>query len=339
MTQMVSDIGEFELIERIEKIINSESVKTTGLILGIGDDAAAFRPEQGYEILVTSDSMLEGRHYLKGHITPFDLGRRAMVMNISDIGAMGGTPLYATVSLGLHPSTLICDVEEIYRGIISELKPFNASIIGGNTTRVDNHAFIDITLIGKAEKERLILRSTAMPGDIIMVTGFPGQSAAGYLALRNNKQEMDFDYGLLIDSYLRPCHRAREGVALARERIASSMIDISDGLAGDLYHICEKSRVGLELNQKMLPLNDPLESMAHHCKMDKYELIMGPSDDYELIFTCPPEKTIHASDLLSEFNCTVTPVGKIIPLNGGMNIILENGTREVILKKGWDHFK
>jgi thiamine-monophosphate kinase len=174
MLKTVSDIGEFGLIDRIHKLIQEEGIKTPGITLGIGDDTAAIKPREGYEVLVTCDCLVEGRHYLPNHINPMDLGRRAMVVNISDIGAMGGLPLFSLVSLGLREDTLITDVESMYRGFLHELNPFKASIIGGNITKTSGTNFIDITLLGEVEQGKLMLRSSADAGDAILVTGYPG---------------------------------------------------------------------------------------------------------------------------------------------------------------------
>jgi len=229
----VSDIGEFALIEKIRGIIKKAGHGSGLLVHGIGDDAAVFRPpEQGCELLVTCDTMVEGHHYLKEYITPFETGRRAMVMNISDIGAMGGIPLYALVTLGLASSDMVNDIEEMYRGFLTELKPFGATIIGGNITGIDRNPFIDITLIGSVNKDFKVLRSGASSGDSILVTGCPGKSAAGYWLILNKIPESK-QYKTLFDSYIRPVHRAREGHELAISGKISSMIDISDGLAGD----------------------------------------------------------------------------------------------------------
>ena len=149
MPERIKDIGEFALIGRIHDLLNREGLRSERVTLGIGDDTASFLPRPGYELLVTCDSLVEGRHFLTGQISPLDLGRRAMTVNISDIGAMGGQPLYALISLGLNPDLLIQDVEEIYRGFLLELNPLGASIIGGNLTRSGNGMFIDITLIGE----------------------------------------------------------------------------------------------------------------------------------------------------------------------------------------------
>ncbi len=154
MSETLADTGEFGLIDRIDNVVKKEGITNSGLTTGIGDDAASFIPGDGYEILITCDSMVEGRHYLPDHISPSDLGRRAMVMNISDIGAMGGRPLYAVVSLGLRSDTSVADVEEMYRGFLSGLNPFKASLIGGNINRAGYFNFIDITTISEGEKNK-----------------------------------------------------------------------------------------------------------------------------------------------------------------------------------------
>ena len=151
MSERIMDIGEFVLIRRVSDLLNREGRQSEQVTLGIGDDTASFLPRPGYELLVTCDCLVEGRHYLTGRIDPLDLGRRAMTLNISDIGAMGGKPLYALISLGLKGDMLVQDIEEMYRGFLLELNPFGASIIGGNLTRSGNGMFIDITLIGEVE--------------------------------------------------------------------------------------------------------------------------------------------------------------------------------------------
>ncbi len=126
MTEKIRDIGEFGLIGRISDLLDRDGIRSERVTLGIGDDTASFLPRPGYEVLVTCDAMVEGRHYLSEHISPFDLGRRAMTVNISDIGAMGGRPVYALISLGLKAEMLVHDVEEMYRGFLAELNPFKA---------------------------------------------------------------------------------------------------------------------------------------------------------------------------------------------------------------------
>jgi len=172
MPERVSDIGEFGLIRRISDLLNKEGIRSERVTVGIGDDTASFLQRPGYELLVTCDCMVEGRHYLPGKISSLDLGRRAMTLNISDIGAMGGRPLYALISLGLKAEVLVQYVEEMYRGFLLELRPFGASIIGGNLTKSGDGMFIDITLIGEVEQGKGLRRSGAKPGDVILVYRF-----------------------------------------------------------------------------------------------------------------------------------------------------------------------
>src|SRR4030067_1081900 len=169
MPERVRDIGEFGLIRRISDLLKKEGIRSERVTVGIGDDTASFLPRPGYELLVTCDCMVEGRHYLPRYIGPLDLGRRAMALNISDIGAMGGRPLYALISLGLRAEIFVQDVEEMYRGFLEELNPFGASIIGGNLTKAGNGIFIDITLIVEVEQGKGGRRSGATTGRVIVV--------------------------------------------------------------------------------------------------------------------------------------------------------------------------
>ena len=339
MVETLGDIGEFGLIGRIHKLTEREGTRAHGITLGIGDDCAAFKPDEDFEILITCDCMIEGRHYLPGHITPFDMGRRAMVMNISDIGAMGGIPLYALVSLGLKKDTPVRDVEDIYRGFLRELNPLGAAVIGGNITGTDSSIFINITMTGKVESERMMRRSGARAGDVILVTGCPGQAAAGLKRLMDNHLAGDFYKDPLVTAYNLPVHRAREGRAVALSGMATSMIDISDGLMGDLGHICQESGVGAEIIRNKLPISEHMRDLINPQGWDVYELITGDSDDYELIITCEPgnkEKVMAAVAEISDV--PVTEIG-IITKQDGMKIITPDGVRHPVRPTGWDHFR
>jgi len=339
MPKTLADVGEFGLIHRIHKLLKKEGVKTPGVTLGIGDDTASIRPRPGYELLVTCDCLVDGQHFLSDRITPLDLGRRAMVVNISDIGAMGGQPLYALVSLGLKTDTPVADVENMYRGFAVELNPLGASIIGGNITKTRDAIFIDITLLGEVEQSKLMLRSTAKAGDAILVTGYPGQAAVGLQFLLRSQSRKDTREHPLVRAYNNPSHRAREGQAIARSGYASAMIDTSDGFLGDLGYICQDSGVGAELIQEKLPISEDLHQAALELKLDPYELFLQDSDDYELIITSRPENAAQIrSAVASVDNVPVTEVGKITDSVGDIQLILPDGTRRHITPVGWDHF-
>lgn len=339
MRETLADIGEFGLIRRIDKLLKRESTKTEKTFLGIGDDAAVFSPKKGHELLITCDILVEGRHFLSEYINFFDLGRRAMTVNISDVGAMGGVPLYALVSLGLKADMNVCDIEEMYKGFAAELNPFTAVIIGGNITHVESCFFIDITLIGEIKAGKTVLRSTARIGDAILITGFPGEAAAGLdLLLHENPDKFSRDHPL-VKAYLSPAHRALEGQALATSGLATAMIDTSDGLLADLSHICQDSGVGAELNRKDLPISKALKEASISNKKDPYEMCTMDSDDYELLVTCAPNNIEKIKDIVNKISTVpMTQIGTISKAKEIFHWVLPDGTRQPFIPKGWDHF-
>ncbi len=339
MSETLADIGEFDLIHRIHRVIQQEGVSSPDVVLGIGDDAASLRPRVGYELLITCDSMLEGRHYLPQHISSLDLGRRAMAVNISDIGAMGGHPRAALVSLGLRADALVADIEAMYRGFAAELNPFQASIIGGNLTKTGDAMFIDITLIGEVEPAKLVRRSTARVGDAILVTGYPGQAAAGLQLLLQSQPSEDLHEHPLVRAYHTPIPRAREGRTIACAGYVTAMIDTSDGFLGDLGHICQNSMVGAVLFQEQFPLSAELQIAAGVLARNPYDLFLRDSDDYELIITCAPEHIKLAQSVIANVSdVPVTEVGKITKPSEGIQLVLPDGTQRPLTPTGWDHF-
>ncbi len=337
MAETLKDIGEFGLIARIDELLKREGVQAPGVSLGIGDDTASFKARPGYEVLVTCDCVVEGRHFLSRHISAMNLGRRSMMLNISDIGAMGGHPLYALISLGLKNETLVKDIENLYRGFLFELNPFGASIIGGNLTKSGDGIFIDITLIGEVEEGRAVRRSGATPGDVILVTGYPGHSAAGLQLLLQSLASEDHP---LVRAYNNPSHRAREGRAVALTGCATAMIDTSDGFLGDLGHICEESKVGALLVQEKFPVSNELREAANILKQAPHEIFLRDSDDYQLIITCRPKDVERVRSAIAlTYEGPVTEVGQVRPPEEGLRVLLADGSEQTLSAKGWDHFR
>lgn len=335
--ETLADIGEFGLIHRIRRFIEEYGVKGSGLIVGAGDDTAAMSPSPGHDLLVTCDVMVEGRHFLKEAMSPEQIGRRAMVMNISDIGAMGGRPQWALVSLGLNRDTTVRDVLGMYRGFLDELNPMSALIAGGNISCSQDATFIDITLMGEVERGRMVRRSGGRSGDAVLVSGYPGQAAAGLQLLLDGGEEVEApEVRSLLDAYRNPAHRAREGQAVAATGLANAMIDISDGLRGDLGHVCEESRAGAEVYEEALPVSDSMEWICRRRGWNPQDFLFGASDDYELIVTCAPGHVQALKTAVAPV--PMTRVGWITDVEGRMDLIHRDGTRSTFEPGGWDHF-
>ncbi|MSR82468.1 MAG: thiamine-phosphate kinase [Candidatus Latescibacteria bacterium] len=335
----IAEIGEFGLIDRLRRLLDLEGCQPPGLSLGIGDDAALLQAQPGCQWAVTCDVLAEGRHYLSEYLTAFQLGKRAMAVNLSDIAAMGGQPRYALVALGLRGSTLVGDVENWYRGFAAALNPWDAAIVGGNMTQVDGSQFISITLMGEVPAGQALRRSGASPGQAILVTGYPGQAAAGLRLLQERGQDGGLEDHPLVQAYTSPMPRVGEGRAMAGDRVVSAAIDTSDGFLGDLGNLCAASGVGARLWAAQLPLSPALRAATAKWGEDPVRWFLGPSDDYELIVTCAPEQVEAAKRRIAGVNqAPVHQVGVITPERDCLEIEGESGLSRLLRARGWDHF-
>lgn len=338
MAEKIGDIGEFGLIARIDEIIRREGAVCDGVTVGIGDDTASFAPLPGYEVLLTCDAMVEGRHFLSEPTSFFGLGRRAMVQNISDIGAMGGRPRYALVSLGLTGDMPVTDVEQLYRGFLAELNPLGVCIVGGNITGTTGPIFVDVTIVGEIEQGKAIRRSGARAGDVVLVTGYPGQSCAGLQLLLKACDKSSLQNHPLVKEYSTPSHRAELGAAIAKTGCATAMIDTSDGFLGDLGHICEESSVGAEVIEGRIPISEGLREAAIRLGKKPEEFFLGDSDDYELIITCNPKDVEIMNSVAARYDVPITEVGTITA-KAGIVLVRPGGAREALRTISWDHFR
>ncbi len=332
----IASLGEFGLIDRIAGLAPAQD---PNLVVGIGDDCAAFRPTPGLLTLATCDVQVEGRHFLRQRIGPYELGRRSAAINLSDIGAMGGRPRYALVSLALPEATEVAWVDELYRGMREELGRFGAYVIGGNLSGSADGVVIDITLLGEVVQERMLLRSGARPGDAVLVTGRLGDSALGRLALERAMGRTDAAAAKLVQAHLTPTPRVREGQAIAETGLGASLIDVSDGLAGDLGHICERSKVGARLEASRLPISKEAKAAAASLGVDVLPLALHGGEDYELIVTCKPGQASRLARAVEQ--ATGTPLTQIgtITKGPGMTLVLPDGAERPLEPRGWDHYR
>ena len=332
----LAEIGEFGLIGMLRDWLSSGDPR---IVLGIGDDAAALEVSGERLLLATSDIQIEETHFRRRYATMEQIGWKAMAISLSDIAAMGGAPTYALVSLGLCPQLTEDEFGKLFAGLQRAASVHGAKIVGGNLAFSGNRILVDVTLLGEVERDKILRRAGAHPGDRIYVSGFPGQSAAGYAVLNRLDRERQTPFSELIRAHLEPQPRLALGRLLAERRLASACIDISDGLSQDLSRLCEASGVGAEISADRLPLSPELQALAGQLRLDPLQLALHGGEDYELLFAVrqevPPEKL---KALQRETGTPLTEIGRILPAEEGL-WLQRSGKRARLEPRGWDHFR
>jgi thiamine-monophosphate kinase len=290
--------------------------------------------------LATCDVQVEGAHFLRGAITPRSLGRKALAINLSDIASAGGRPRFALVSLGLPGDLETEFIDELYAGLREQGSAFGVDIVGGNISRSRLGMFIDVFLIGEAAREDVVLRSGASAGDLIMVTGSVGDAAAGVALLLDPTLKAEERYAEEATTRRdRPTPRVREGALIGSLHQASAMIDVSDGIAGDLRHICEKSAVSARLYAEKLPVSADNRALAGRAKGNEWHFALHGGEDYELLFTAAPDHAEQlAARITAETGTPVTVIGEITPAEEPFALVLPDGSSLPLTEAGWDHF-
>lgn len=334
----IDQLGEFGLIERIHRALPTPG---KDVIIGIGDDVAVLRSNADRVWLATCDVQMEGAHFIRSDIEPRDLGVKALAINLSDIAATGGAPRYALVSLGLPNDLEVEFIDELYAGLRSEADQFTVDVVGGNISRSRLGLFIDIFLLGEAARENILLRSGARVGDQILVTGSLGDAAAGVALVLDSVLKTTESYAVTARKrYHLPTPRVREGQAIAATHLAHAMLDISDGLAGDLGHICEQSKVGARIFADKLPVAPENRALARAAHGDDFHFALFGGEDYELLFTAPAENAaLLAERIMHETSTQVSIIGEILPESEGCQLILGDKHAVPLKVRGWDHFK
>ena len=279
----LSDLGEFGLIGRIR-----ERFPAPEGVTGIGDDCAVIPQRSGRDTLLSTDMLVEGTHFLRDRVSPFQLGWKSAAVNLPDIAAMGGQPTATFLSVAL-PADLAAGWMEVFlRGYEAVSARFGAALLGGDTTASPDRICINVAVLGECPAGAARLRSTAQPGDLVCVTGTLGDSAAGLKAVLEGV-EPDADIRTLTDRHYLPLPRVAEGLRLAATPGVHAMMDISDGIGSDLEHILEASGVGAVIDVPALPLSPALQRVCARLGWDAAALATGGGEDYELLFTCTPE--------------------------------------------------
>lgn len=310
----------------------------TGLLVGIGDDAAVLAVG-GSQVVVTTDVMVEGVHFNLDWTTPYDLGRRVMAANLSDLAAMGALPRWGFLSLGLPPRPQGDFLEGLMRGMVDLGRAHGLTLAGGDTVR-SAQLFLNLCLLGLADPCRPALRSGARDGDAVCVTGGLGGSAAGLAWLAAGRDPADPFAAPALEAFLRPTPRVAAGRALAESGRVHAMMDLSDGLATDLFRLCRASHLGARVEAHAVPVEPAVAALAAELGVDPMEWALTGGEDFELLFTCSPGDVTLLSELAAEAEHGLA-VGRVGTVERSVGVVLRgpDGEETEISLKGFDHFR
>jgi thiamine-monophosphate kinase len=331
--------SEFDFINALR-----ERVSTQSTVTGIGDDAAVFRSNANKETVVSTDLLVEDIDFRRTTTPPYLLGHKALAVSLSDLAAMGSRPLWCLISIGVPEDVWQTDfVDRLYDGWLDLANRYGVQLIGGDTSRAHEHIVIDSIAIGECTAGMAVKRSGAQPGDQIFVTGSLGAAAAGlrliergaHLAEQNLADEDSQKLDHVLLRQLRPEPRVGWGMVLGEERLATAMIDLSDGLSSDINHLCEASSVGALIDAALLPIDERVVELCGRRALDPLQLALHGGEDYELLFTVKPE---HAARLPRRVDgVEIKRIGEVTSASDGVKI--SEGSRTWELRPGgWKHF-
>jgi thiamine-monophosphate kinase len=336
----IDELGEFGLIDHLTKNIKLNHPST---IKGVGDDAAVL-DYAGKKILVSTDLLLEGIHFDLAYTPLKHLGYKAIQVNLSDICAMNATPTQVTVSIGMSSKYTLEAIEELYEGIYLACDKYNVDIVGGDTSSSKQGLVISITVMGYAEEQDIVYRNTAEEGDLICVSGDLGGAYIGLqllereklIYLENPKIQPDLegkDY--IVERQLKPEAR-QDIVALLRDIKVkpTAMIDVSDGLASEVLHICKQSNKGCQLYEEKIPIDPMTYETAREFGLDPTVCALSGGEDYELLFTV---KQADYDRIKNDVDVSI--IGYITEPSAGCNLISKAGAVHELKAQGWNAFK
>jgi thiamine-monophosphate kinase len=324
----LGDAGELAFIRRIREMMPREG---GSIVRSVGDDCLVTEAPPESLMLFTTDTFVDGVHFTPDYFTWRETGARCMEASVSDIAAMSGLPLYALVSLSLPRTMRFEDAVSLFSGLAETAETRGCRVAGGETTSTPGPATVTVTVIGHAERDRVLYRSGARPGDGVYAAGFLGDAMAGLLALRRGEA----GYARLKRCFLRPEARVALSRALTGRFRIGAMIDLSDGLASDLAHICEESCCGAEVEEKALPLSGEFLDLMDIAGKDPVKFAITAGEDYGLLFASSDTGLAEVHELCGVM---IARIGTITGNTGIMTLIHPDGSSEPVLAKGYEHF-
>ena len=336
---LVSEIGEFGVIERLNRMVvergtANEGVRSFPLLVDTGDDTAVWQTISGRE-LFTTDTMVEGVHFTR-ETTPWrELGWKAVAANISDIASMGGVPTYALITLGLPSETLVADIEEMYRGVMEIGEEYGMAVVGGDI--VSSPVLFVTTALTGVTFGPPMLRSNACSGDLVAVSGYVGSSGGGLRLMLERPESTGEAADFLRGAHRRPIPAISQGLALSQRGIFTAM-DVSDGLADDLGKLCAASSVSARIRASSVPVHPLLRSEFPD---DNLALALGGGEDYVLLFTGPPEIVESLCATMGEGSAVIGIIEAVQDNATGdlVTVVDDAGVSLAIPEMGWDHFR
>lgn len=326
--------GEFELIETLSRLLPPISEKVE---IGIGDDAAVLKPFSG-KLLLTIDELVENIHFDFSFCRPEEVGHKALAVNLSDIAAMGGRPKAALVGLAVPISFDSKMLEEIYRGISLLARQNSVDVVGGNVSRSLQGLTISVVVLGESNG-KVLTRAGAKRGDKVFVSGFLGRAAAGLSLLKLKGSQARKNYPTLCRCYLKPEPRVDLGLALAAVPGVHSLIDISDGLSSELWHLSQASHAEFLIKENQLSISVELKKAAEEMSVDLRPWLLAGGEEYELLGTCSEESSNQVLEVGEKLGIPLAFIGEVT--NGPTQVLIETtaGKKEKLDALGWDHFK
>ena len=335
----LSTLGEFGLIERINQQFTPVLPQT---IKGIGDDAAVIDTGSDEYTLVSTDMLIEGVHFDLSYAPLKHLGFKAVAVNVSDIAAMNGTPRQITVSIGLSNRFSVEAIDELYAGIQTACEAYKVDLVGGDTSASRSGLVLSVTAIGTVKKDKIAYRSGAQPNDVICVTGDLGAAYLGLQLLEREKREFLEnpnmqpqleDKAYLVGRQLKP--EARTNIIYElndADLVPTSMIDVSDGLASEILHLCKQSGTGAQIFEEHIPVADETFLTADEFKLSPLTAALNGGEDYELLFT------IKQTDYEKIKNSPhISFIGFMTNDPSAVEIVTKGGGRFPVQAQGWQH--
>jgi thiamine-monophosphate kinase len=319
----LSDIGERKAIKLISNILSKGKVA-----VGIGDDCAAFDFGKNY-LLVTTDMISEKTH-IPEIMSPWQIGWFTVAVNLSDISAKGGKPLGIVLAIGLSKNTSESFLKEFMKGANKCATKFGTSIVGGDTKET-HEITISGTAFGIVKKDEFMGRKGTKPGDIVAVTGTLGKAAAGYYSMKYKNRNIE-----ALKDFLEPTPRIKEGMALAKTKIVTSSMDISDGLSSSLYQLQDLNKVGFEIDKEKIPLSPKLLKLKRKQGFEVYYHVIHFGGDYELLVTMSSDRFEEAQKTIENIGNNLTMIGRVT--KGKKIVIKSNGKLQTLENRGYEHF-